>query len=715
MEATEANSITEKTKPFTSAESVCVVKNSASKVIQEANDNTKDEELRVDTNTNENNGEVSNNDDDGEDLPDNFFDDFSNNDFMAGLDIVDDWIEEDNDTSKKSVQNFFDDDEENRPRSAERKIREKRRASKSPGRCRDKEYRRRRSREDNRDKYWRSKDFRSKSNERRTRSKERRTKSKERRTKSKERRTKSKEPLSKTKERRSKSRERGKEYRSRSKDRKEKDRRSPRRRSKERKRSRERNLKTLTDKSCTDKKPIDKTAQEINDARRDPEKTKRDIQRDKMRLAKDFEARVLKEQLKVAETGLVPPGTELDVVMEQEKKKEMEENKQDGKRENKAVDEPKKPVDSNKTNDRRSRTRTRSRSPKYRPKTSYISRYRRRSRSYSRGRRSRSYRRSRSPLRSTRRSRSHDREEMFRRNNDLRLQLRAKRRERYFKDLSPVSDTRISRSPSYSNLSDFSNISDREFWLRAKDRQRHRENRVRPSRHSGSKEGSPQSKRIKKTSFMEEIKQKLSITQPVHSHFPNTFIGIPGEVPTPVPPPQHIVPQIPLNMQFPPPQQMIPQNVQSFPMQNLSQQSLLGAHPLDILRPPFANNMMVSQSTPPLGLMEMNMIPSSNTLIPIQPQRPFVAPPPVPPPVPPPSQGPSTILSGQQVNTKTDVNKVITSIIRSALRDTIKKFPEFTCKKEDSYFQNASLVFYFKVAASAVGIIFAKYSVPLSS
>lgn len=49
------------------------------------------------------------------------------------------------------------------------------------------------------------------------------------------------------------------------------------------------------------------------DIRRDPYKTKRDIERDKVKCEKDKEKKMISEKLKLVETGLVPPGTEMDV------------------------------------------------------------------------------------------------------------------------------------------------------------------------------------------------------------------------------------------------------------------------------------------------------------------------------------------------------------------------------------------------------------------
>ncbi|KRT83479.1 hypothetical protein AMK59_3422 [Oryctes borbonicus] len=55
----------------------------------------------------------------------------------------------------------------------------------------------------------------------------------------------------------------------------------------------------------------------INDnSRRDPSKTQRDILRDKDKCEKDKSAKILHEKLKVVETGLVPPGMEMEVDMQ---------------------------------------------------------------------------------------------------------------------------------------------------------------------------------------------------------------------------------------------------------------------------------------------------------------------------------------------------------------------------------------------------------------
>ncbi|GJQ74941.1 hypothetical protein Trydic_g9568 [Trypoxylus dichotomus] len=53
-----------------------------------------------------------------------------------------------------------------------------------------------------------------------------------------------------------------------------------------------------------------------SNSRRDPSKTQRDILRDKDKCEKDKTAKILHEKLKVVETGLVPPGMEMEVDMQ---------------------------------------------------------------------------------------------------------------------------------------------------------------------------------------------------------------------------------------------------------------------------------------------------------------------------------------------------------------------------------------------------------------
>ncbi|KAB0799076.1 hypothetical protein PPYR_06956 [Photinus pyralis] len=154
-----------------------------------------------------------------EDVPSDFFDDFLNNDFMDGLDVVDIW-----------------DDECEKKEGRTKKSRSK---SRSRSRRRDSRSRRRRSRSGS---IFRSRRYREEYR-RRGRSRERRSRDK---------------------------------------------------------RSRER---------YTGKGEKDSDCDESNvDHRRDPAKTKRDIQKDKDTCAKKEEEKSISEKLKVVETGLVPPG-----------------------------------------------------------------------------------------------------------------------------------------------------------------------------------------------------------------------------------------------------------------------------------------------------------------------------------------------------------------------------------------------------------------------
>nr|CAI5818193.1 unnamed protein product [Callosobruchus analis] len=55
----------------------------------------------------------------------------------------------------------------------------------------------------------------------------------------------------------------------------------------------------------------------MSDSRRDPSKTKRDIERDKERCVKDKEKKLITEKLALVETGLVPPGMEMEIDVEE--------------------------------------------------------------------------------------------------------------------------------------------------------------------------------------------------------------------------------------------------------------------------------------------------------------------------------------------------------------------------------------------------------------
>lgn len=75
----------------------------------------------------------------------------------------------------------------------------------------------------------------------------------------------------------------------------------------------ENKIETQFDKSVSNEaKQTDKKSEDVK-KRRDPSKTKRDIQRDKDKCAKDREVKLINEKLKVVETGLVPPGMEMEV------------------------------------------------------------------------------------------------------------------------------------------------------------------------------------------------------------------------------------------------------------------------------------------------------------------------------------------------------------------------------------------------------------------
>lgn len=67
--------------------------------------------------------------------------------------------------------------------------------------------------------------------------------------------------------------------------------------------------------SGTKKRSSSQSKGKISDSgrRRDPNKTQRDILRDKDKCEKDKSAKILHEKLKVVETGLVPPGMEMEV------------------------------------------------------------------------------------------------------------------------------------------------------------------------------------------------------------------------------------------------------------------------------------------------------------------------------------------------------------------------------------------------------------------
>lgn len=581
--------------------------------------------------------------DDGEDLPDNFFDDFSNQDFMAGLDIVDDWIDDGEEIERQPVESLKQKTKDPKyEKSVHKSSRDKsryddydrsrydrsrRRYSRDDGRY-FKEIHRRRSRSPHRRSHSAHK--RSRSRNRRSRSRNRQSRSKhgtdkhhagEKKECDEERNSeghgdqrrdpeKTKRDIQRDKVRCAKDiearvfqeqirvaetglvppgteldvvleKEKLREEAEKEKERNKENKRDIEVKEDENKKERPAEKRRPSSRSRSDRKPIridgskpysptrdtsinrDDNVEKYKEGpaghRRDPEKTKHDIQRDKVRCAKDVEIRVFQEQIKVAETGLVPPGTELDVVLEKEKLKE-EVTKQKESKPSSGLKESESRKD--KKNEDREKRKT---SPRPRPdrrryrspiKLSHL-RDRSRSRSFSpkrRRRNSHSYERERR-LRS--RSRRRDSREI-----DLRYRLREKR-EKYFNELSPVSDKRMSRSPSMFNISPQSLISDRESWLRDRERM----DRYGRTRHSRScspvssssfterdRGGSPR-RRTKKFSFMEELEIKLKNSRVKPP--PSLLVTVPNEGayaphPTMVPHPHDFAPQGQMNMPFQP-------------------------------------------------------------------------------------------------------------------------------------------------------------------
>ncbi|KAJ8934243.1 hypothetical protein NQ314_013489 [Rhamnusium bicolor] len=263
-------------------------------------------------------------------------------------------------------------------------------------------------------------------------------------------------------------------------------------------------------------KPID--ADEF-DIRRDPEKTKRDIEQYKAKCEKDKEKKIISEKLSLVETGLVPPGMEMEMDMEEVKRQ-------------KKVQQNQPPRD---LRERLRKLRSKSKSPNRRQRTPKRKSVTRRSASPSR-KSSPKKRRTRSPKRDreevhylfrspTRRSRgrSYERTSLTRRSRSHSPYYRG-RRSRY----SPFHRHR--------DRSD-SRESEREKWLRRR-RTRSR---------------SPRRKREEKKSFLQEIAEKLnetrpppinimpSLQQPMHFIMPQPLPPVPAPVPapTPVPPPNN--------------------------------------------------------------------------------------------------------------------------------------------------------------------------------
>lgn len=270
------------------------------------------------------------------------------------------------------------------------------------------------------------------------------------------------------------------------------------------------------------------------DIRRDPEKTKRDIARDKVRCEKDKEMKIISEKLNLVETGLIPPGMEMEIDIEEIKRqKERIENKsprdlrehiKDLKERNKSPGhKPRSPLKRRsplrKSPKKISPSKKRSRSPKKDPFT-IISHVRRNPRISPR----RSPFRRSSPRISPLRHRSSDRVYSRRRSRSHSPYYRS-RRDRY----SP--HRHRGRSPSRE--------SEREKWLKRRNRSR-----------------SPRRKRDEKKSFLQEIAEKLNeIRQPVNIVPPLQTMSrmqsmqstlryvqpqplpVPAPTPAPVPPP----------------------------------------------------------------------------------------------------------------------------------------------------------------------------------
>ncbi|XP_022912587.1 uncharacterized protein [Onthophagus taurus] len=225
--------------------------------------------------------------------------------------------------------------------------------------------------------------------------------------------------------------------------------------------------------------------------RRDPSKTQRDILRDKDKCAKDQKAKFISEKLKVVETGLVPPGMEMEVdiiklssstvtTKLQKIRRSVERNRSQeiGRKHRKSSPE------------RIRRSPIRRRSPLRRPQKTRS--------------RTRSPRRISQPGGEKRNRRIDDRRDIRRRNSVSRSPRR-----------------RRSKTPQ-------SDISERERWLRRRSRSR--------------------SPRRNKT-FLQELGDKLKPEDKIL--FKDTLPDIlskssallSGFLPTPVPPPQNFIPQ----------------------------------------------------------------------------------------------------------------------------------------------------------------------------
>lgn len=249
--------------------------------------------------------------------------------------------------------------------------------------------------------------------------------------------------------------------------------------------------------------------------RRDPEKTRRDILRDKDRCAKDKEVRIIKERLKVVETGLVPPGMEMEVDLA-----DICSNQNSLKGESRIKFDNSKLAIVNTRPITKPKVRSRSRSYER-----YMFRERPlRSRSRSRSRERRRLRDVLSPIARKRlrtRSGSHTPhyDSRYVRDKDRRKGSGERNTSRERKSPRPKRKTR-DRSRSRS-----SNLSDREIWLTRKHRRSFspRQRSISPDRSrldykkDMSRRSDPDPRKEDKPSFLEEIHRKLNETVPQSS------------------------------------------------------------------------------------------------------------------------------------------------------------------------------------------------------
>lgn len=287
-----------------------------------------------------------------------------------------------------------------------------------------------------------------------------------------------------------------------------------------------------------------------SEERRDPEKTRRDILRDKEKCAKDKEVKIINERLRVVETGLVPPGMEMEVDLSEIRSKQeslklttdIRSKSGDPKNTSSGDNTPKYDSKLNKTKFR-SRSRTRS-SERFR------FRDRLKSRSRSRNREKRRTRDRPSPP-PRRRLRSRSRSPYYGRFISTRdKQLSG---ERTLKSKRRTKERDRSASPS-------SDLSDREKWIVRRYRRsvspRKRSfssERKRPDYKKSAPRRLDAESKEEKHSFLEEIHKKLN--QTTHSsqvavqhtmQLRTTYV--PMQAPQPVPP----VPQNPFGTQIVP-------------------------------------------------------------------------------------------------------------------------------------------------------------------